>query len=108
MNIVSPQWVLRSAATGSLQKVLTLSMDASRQLPSSYSARIISSINGGGDGGGSGGGESPAVEMLDVGDTALAERSAREALVLSLAQLESLTGELSALSPQSSVMSHDS
>ena len=97
MNIVSPQWVFRSAATGSLQRVLTLSMDASRQLPSSYSAGIISSINGGGTGGG---GESPAVEMLDAGDTVLAERSAREALVLSLAQLEPMTGELSALIPQ--------
>ena len=72
-------------------------MDASRQLPSSYPAGIISSINGGSDGGGSGGGESAAVEMLDIGDTVLAERSAREALVLSLAQLEPMTGELSAL-----------
>ena len=34
MNIISPQWVLRSSESGSLQRVLTMSMDASRQIPS--------------------------------------------------------------------------
>lgn len=76
MNIVSPQWVLRSAASGSLQRVLTMSMDASRQLPSGCPAVAA----GAGDAG------AGAAGLGAAHATVPADRSAREALVQSLGQ----------------------
>ena len=39
VNVVSPQWVLRSAKQGSLQRVVAMSLDASRRLPADAAAR---------------------------------------------------------------------
>ncbi len=39
VNVVSPQWVLRSAKLGSLQKLVAMSMDASRRLPADGAAQ---------------------------------------------------------------------
>jgi len=78
MNIVSPQWVLRSAAASSLQRVLTISMDASKQLPPSCSAGAVGAGVACAAAGEAG---VPAAVLAVVP----AGRCAREALVQSLA-----------------------
>ena len=74
MNIVSAQWVLRSACEGSLQRVVAISVDASRRLPADGSARPRS-VTESGDAG-------SRPDGVDGGE--LMDRAAREALLAKL------------------------
>ena len=78
VNVVSPQWVLRSAKQGSLQKLVAMSLDASRRLPADESAQHSRAAAG--TAGGERQGACGAAPSAEVGP----DRASREALLVRL------------------------
>ncbi len=71
---MSAQWVLRSASQGSLQRVVAISLDASRRLPTGDTAQLRS-------------GSSPVdagPKPAGIDGETLVDRAAREALLAQL------------------------